>query len=121
MLHKITKVFATNKKKDGTPIINKWGKPTWRVGIKVPQYGDQWINGFTPFDPKWEGTEQDITITESFDTGLNKNVLKFELPRKNSIDGEALKRIEASIEEIKTILKENTKTPSHLDVDGIPF
>jgi len=79
---KITKVSATNLKKDGTPILTHFGKPAWRVGIQTEQYGQTWINGFLPFSPiDWEGKEMELSITEKEWNGqMQKN---FELPKKD--------------------------------------
>lgn len=78
----VTKVYATDKKKDGSTIINKYGKTSWRVGIKVSEHGDEWINGFLPFNPdNWEGSEQMLEIyEEEFNGQMQK---KFRLAPKN--------------------------------------
>lgn len=83
MKYHITKVSFTDKKKDGSQILNKWGKVSYRVGLKVKEYGDRWVNGFTPFPPdRWENTEQELVITEVFDEFTQSQQLKFELPKK---------------------------------------
>ena len=93
---KITQVYATNKKKDGTEIKTKFGKTSWRVGIKTAQHGDQWLNGFLPFNPdNWEGTEQGLIIEKGEFNGQEQ--LNFRLPPRSS---------GASKDEIQTIVKQ---------------
>ena len=93
---KITQVYSTNKKKDGTEIKTKTGKTSWRVGIRTAQHGDQWLNGFLPFNPdSWEGTEQSLIIEEGEFNGQKQ--LNFRLPPRNS---------GASKEEIQTVVKQ---------------
>jgi hypothetical protein len=87
----ITKVSATNKKKDGTEIKDNWGKTKWRVGIQTKEYGDTWINGFLAFEPKWEGTEQELIITDSEYNG--KPQKNFELPKKDDKVVEMLSQV----------------------------
>jgi len=91
----ITKCVATDKKKDGTPIVNKYGKTVWRVGILTDKYGEEWINGFLPFEPKWEGTEQELEIyEEEFNGQIQK---KFNLPKQED-------KLMSDIKEIKQML-----------------
>lgn len=91
----ITKCIATDKKKDGTQIINKFGKVSWRVGIQTDKYGEEWINGFLNFNPQWEGTEQELDIyEEEFNGRMSK---KFRLPNKEDA-------IKAELSEIKNLL-----------------
>lgn len=112
MNYHITKVYSTNTKKDGTPIVNKFGKPMWRVGLKVQEHGDNWVNGFLSFDPKdWEGKEKDLTITETFDSVVHKNVLKFEIPRKDAPHVETLNRIEKKLDELISLIQ-NRNAPT---------
>lgn len=76
----ITKVNYTDKKKDGTPIVNSYGKPSYKTGIQTKEYGEEWINGFLPFVPdKWEGTEQEVEISEDPKWGK-----QFKLPPKKN-------------------------------------
>lgn len=72
----ITKVNYTDKKKDGTPIVNKYGKPSYKTGILTKEYGDKWLNGFLPFPPdKWEGTEQKVIVYDDEQWGKQFKLL----------------------------------------------
>ncbi len=77
----IIKITVQDKKADGTPMINKWGKPFYRVGIQTREYGNAWINGFMNFPPTgWENSEQEMEIYEEEYNG--KMQKKFKLPTK---------------------------------------
>lgn len=73
----IVSVTYTDKKKDGTPILSKFGKVSYKVGLKTKEY-EGYINGFLPFAPdKWEGTTQSLEITDDPKWGK-----QFKLPPK---------------------------------------
>lgn len=41
----LTKVFKSDKDKEGKPLVGKYG-PYTKIGIKCTEYGDRWISGF---------------------------------------------------------------------------
>lgn len=43
---KITKVFTSDKKKDGAEFKTKAGKKFWKVAIKTDKYPDNWYTAF---------------------------------------------------------------------------
>lgn len=99
MKYKVTKVFATDTKKDGTKMVSKFGKPQWRVGLKLQEFGDVWVNGFMPFNPdKWENTEQELIIEDGVFNGQPQK--SFTLPKKEDVNNEALLRIEKKVDSI---------------------
>lgn len=92
----ITKVNYTDKKKDGSPILNKWGKPTYKTGIQTNEYGDTWINGFLPFPPdKWEGTQQELEITDDPKWGK-----QFKLPPRENRGGMSVEQYQKLYAEV---------------------
>jgi len=92
----ITKVTATDKKADGTQIINKFGKQSWRVGILTNEYGNTWLNGFLPFNPdKWANSVQELEVYEEEYQG--KMQKKFKLPSKNDAIEKRLKKLEEAV------------------------
>lgn len=114
----VTRVFATDTKKDGTKMINKFGKPTWRVGIKTQEHGEEWVNGFLSFNPdKWEGTEQELIIEEGEFNGRKQ--LNFKLPPKNQGVTEMYVKhaIEVALAQIKLDIKDIKKK---LDMPVMP-
>lgn len=127
----ITKCTFTDKKKDGSTIKNKYGKTAWRVGIKTQEWGDRWINGFLPFAPdRWNGTEQELEVTEVFDEYTQDKKLKFELPKKAPPGGidqstkDQLLRIEMSLASLKTGVERVIallETKPEVTLDDFPF
>lgn len=83
----ITKVTATDTKKDGSKCVDKNGKPFWKVGIKTNEYGEMWLNNnYMLFNPTtWEGTKQELEIyDEEFNGKTDK---KFKIPFKGKGGG----------------------------------
>src|SRR3990167_5694829 len=122
MKYKINKCSYTDKKKDGTQIFSKFGKPTWRVGIQVPEYGEKWGNGFLPFAPdRWEGTEQEIEFYEEEYQGVKQ--LKFRLPSKEDKIGKQLEEINGRLVKINIGIQQilSHLQPKKEEVDYPPF
>ena len=42
----ITKIYKTNKNKEGQPLKTKDGREYTRLGIQTKEYGSKWISGF---------------------------------------------------------------------------
>lgn len=83
----IKKVSVTDKKKDGSLILNKHGKQSFRVGLQVAEYGETWINGFTPFRPDWkEGDKIEVEIYDEEWNGQKRKAFKLP-PKKDSNEG----------------------------------
>jgi hypothetical protein len=40
----VTKVFKSDKKKDGSPYVTKKGKPFFKIGIKTDKTGEDWYS-----------------------------------------------------------------------------
>jgi len=78
---KLTKVYITDKKKDGTALMSKYNKPYKKIAIITDKYGEKkWISGFIhgDNDPRlgWkEGDEVEITVTQ------NGDFMNFEIPK----------------------------------------
>lgn len=61
----ITKIYRSDKDKNGNPLVGKnSGKPYEKVSIKCQEYGDKWIGGFGSRDNQsWrEGDVVDVEI-----------------------------------------------------------
>lgn len=80
----ITRIIVSDKKKDGTALVSKMGKPFQKVGLKLAEHGEEWVNGlwFDGACPWKEGEKIAISISEEIFNG--KKSLKFELPRKEN-------------------------------------
>ncbi len=76
----ITKIYRSDKDKNGNPLKNKNGNPYERVSIKAVQTGDKWISGFgNEGNKKWtEGMTINIEVEEK------NGFLNFKNPSKLS-------------------------------------
>lgn len=77
----ITKIYTTDKDKQGNPLKSKKGYPYTRMSIKCAEHGDNWISGFKNKDNEnWkEGDTVEIVITE------NGEYLNFEVPEVKEV------------------------------------
>lgn len=96
----VTRISATDKKKDGSELIGKYGK-FWRVGLQVKEYGDKWLNGFTSKEPTWvenDVIEVDIK-TEMWqrDDGTEVEQLKFRVPNKEDLKDAEIAELKAKL------------------------
>ncbi len=78
---KITKVFVSDKSKDGKPFVSKNGKPFWKIGILTDKYPKDWYSALAFSDDAEEknlveGQEVKIIFDNS---GQYKN---FQLPSR---------------------------------------
>lgn len=73
----LTRVFSTDKNKDGTPLMSKLGKPYSKMSIKCVEHGDKWLGGFKNRDNEnWkEGDQVDIIVKQ------NGDFLNYEVPK----------------------------------------
>ena len=76
---KITKIYKTNKDKNGNELKSKDGRPYTRLSIKAEQFGDKWISGYENAHNKdWqEGDEVEVIIKK------NGEYLNFDTPKKD--------------------------------------
>jgi hypothetical protein len=104
----ISKVFISDKNKEGTPFKDKNGKPFWKVGIKTNEYGEDWFSTlcFRQDDRAMnlrEGDTVNVVIEE------NNGFKNFKLPTKTDI-------LEGKIEELNrrvTALEQGNTTPDN--------
>ena len=75
----LTRVFATDKNKDGTPLMSKLGKPYSKMSIKCVEHGDKWLSGFKGKENEFwkEGDQVDVIVKQNGDF-LNYDVPKAE-------------------------------------------
>ncbi len=100
----VSRVSATDKKADGTKLKNKFGE-FFRVGIQTDEHKDEvgdpvWINGFSTKRPEWTiGEKLQVEITEEEYNGRKQ--LKFRLPKKETLQDDKIKSLEAEIAKLK--------------------
>lgn len=131
---KLTKIYTTNKDKNGNELKSAKGVPYTRMSIKTEQYGDKWISGFQNKDNKdWkEGDEVEVNIEEKGE------YMNFSVPKKEDKMAHDLEAIHIKLGAIYSILQAMYKGnlgdskskigntgvdyPSDdIDVDDIPF
>lgn len=127
----ITRVYTTNKDKQGNPLMGSKGAYT-RLSIQTQEHGATWISGFqNQSNANWkEGDEVEIIIKQ------NGQYLNFETPKKDdklmieiSKGLNKLGVIESKINAIWDVLKKQygaVETPSDypnedITPDDIPF
>jgi hypothetical protein len=75
----IIDVNYTNQKRDGSPLVSKFGKPMWNTNVKISARPDVWINGLAFREPSdWVGKTLALELyTEEY---KGKAYPKFKLP-----------------------------------------
>lgn len=128
----ITKIYKTDKDKQGNLLKSKEGKPYTRMSIKTEQYGDKWISGFENKDnSSWkEGDEVEVLIKE------NGEYLNFETPKKDDKVNDKLEliltklgKLQFTIDSMEELIKqtaekvriENVGVDKDGNFDDIPF
>ena len=95
----VTRVSVTDKSRDGSPIIGKYG-PQIRVGLQVKEHGEKWLSGFMKPDKRDHfqvGKEYELEIEQKGD------FLNFRLP-KASANPELEQRVRQSYNDIQNII-----------------
>lgn len=115
---KIVRVFVSDKKKDGTAIVDFRGNPARKVSIKTENYPEKWLYSF----PSSKQDDPIFSITEK--TAIkaivweNNGFMNFKLPSKTDL-------LEARIERIEEHLFGGGKRPTDADpredTSDLPF
>lgn len=94
----LTKVFRSTKKKDGTPLIGKNGRPYTKLAIKTNEHGDRWLSGFDGKETQgWkEGDTVDVIVEEKGE------YLNFSVPKKEAQSSAAIEKLIEKIDAVNT-------------------
>jgi hypothetical protein len=120
---KITKVFVSDKSKEGKPFTTSKGKPFWKIAIKTDRYPDDWMSAlaFAQDDAEMnlkEGDEVKILIETN---GQYKN---FKLPSRIDQLEERVAALENTLRAMNmgklAVKPENNDVPEISD-DDLPF
>ncbi len=92
----ITKVFVSDKSKEGKPFVDRNGKPYKKIGIQTNIHGSQWLSclSFRDTDPVRElkeGQSADIKIEQ------NGQYLNFSLPTRLDLLEERIEKLESYV------------------------
>ena len=107
---KLTRVYTTNKDKQGNALMSRNNKPYTRMSIQCTQYGTQWLSGFqNQSNQNWkEGDEVEIIVKK------DGQYMNFEVPKiedkVNSQVGELSAKMDAmnsKLNAIWEVLKSN--------------
>ena len=115
MIQNITKIYRSDKDKDGKPLMTKDRRPYVRISIKTQQYGEKWLSGFENFkNQQWrEGDQVDIEITKVGD------YLNFSQPSALQLLERRVAKLESIIyKEEQPVIDEEDK---EVDLKDIPF
>lgn len=93
----LTKIFRTNKAKDGTLLTNKNGKNYERLGIKCQEYGETWLSGFgAQWNQNWqEGDKVNVEIKEVQSNG--NTYINFDKVDENKLLEERIVKLEEAV------------------------
>jgi hypothetical protein len=105
----LTKVFRSDKDKNGVALMTKAGKPYTKLSIKTDKHGDQWLSGFgNSRNEGWaEGAKVDIMVT-SKQGNDGKTYLNFDTPKPEDMLAVRLAAVEMDIINLKKALQNNT-------------
>ena len=86
----ITKIFTTDKNKDGSPLMSKTKQPYTRMSIQTQEFGAVWLSGFKGKESgAWkEGDKVDILLKKS-PNPKGGEYLNFDVPKlEDKVNGE---------------------------------
>lgn len=104
----LTRVFATDKNKDGTPLMSKLGKPYSKMSIKCAEHGDKWLSGFKGKENEFwkEGDQVDIIVKQ------NGEYLNYDVPKAEDKLAMRVSALEVDVMQLKNALASKGNTPA---------
>lgn len=118
---KITRVFISDKKKDGTPLIDKNGKAYRKIAIKCDKYGDKWLSSFInrQDDDMNSWKEGDVVNVEVEENG---DFLNFRVPTKLDLLESRILKLEKEMLELKgDVYESEGEKEAIIEADDLPF
>lgn len=96
---KLTKVFQSNKDKEGNPLTGQFG-PYYKIGLQTAEYPTKYINGFNKTELPWKaGDEVEIDIIEKGE------YLNFKVPKKDDLAVAGVQELEKRVKKLEDLLK----------------
>lgn len=115
---KITKVFTSDKSKDGKPFVTKKGKPFWKVAIKTDKYPEDWMSALA-----FEADDAEMQLNEGDEVKIiietNGNYKNFKLPSRLDQLEERVVKLEQLMQAKTAGLVQDTTPP--ITDDDLPF
>lgn len=111
----LTKVFISDKDKNGQPLVGQNGRPYKKIAIKAREYGERWLSGFvSSWNENWrEGQTVDAEVEQRGD------YLNLKRPDPMQEVHDQLNRIERMLVEIHGATVRNVKPA--VGTDDNPF
>ena len=78
----LTRVYRSDKSKEGVAFVSKLGKPYTKLGLQTKEHGEKWLSGFDgSHTSSWkEGDVVDVVVTPNVGKD-GKTYLNFEVPK----------------------------------------
>lgn len=96
----LTRIFISDKNKDGTPLMSKLGKPYSKMSVKCVEHGDKWLSGFKGKENEfWKEGDQVYVILKQ-----NGDFLNYEVPKAEDKLAMRVSAIEVDIMQLKNAL-----------------
>lgn len=91
----ITRVYASDKDKQGVPLKTRDGKPYTKLAIKAVEYGDNWLSGFqNSRNVNWkEGDTVEVLITTQVGKD-GKTYYNFSVPKTEDLLADRVSKLE---------------------------
>lgn len=107
---KLTKIYTTDKDKQGNPLLSTKGRPYTRMSIKTNEYGEKWISGFQGKEnSNWkEGDTVEVIIKKTERGGTE--YLNFEVPKQEDKTKDELVKISLQLSGIKLLVQQIADT-----------
>lgn len=95
---KLTKVFQSNKDKNGEPLVGQFG-PYYKIGLQTAEYPTKYINGFNKTELPWKaGDEVEIDLIEKGE------YLNFKLPKKEDLAVAGIEELTKRVKKLEDTL-----------------
>ena len=120
----VLRIFTSDKKKDGTPIIDFSGKPARKISIKTTQYPDKWLYSYPtskPDDPLLTICERTVIQAIVWE---NNGFMNFKLPTRLDLLEDRVRELEEAVFEPESSIKgkgEPEFTEEELTGADLPF
>lgn len=96
---KLTKVFQSNKDREGNPLTGQFG-PYYKIGLQTAEYPTKYINGFNKTELPWKaGDEVEIDIIEKGE------YLNFKVPKKDDLAVAGVQELEKRVKKLEDLLR----------------
>jgi len=112
----LTRVFVTDKNKDGTPLMSKLGKPYSKLSVKCVEHGDKWLSGFKGRENEnWkEGDQVDVIVKQ------NGDFLNYEVPKAEDKLAMRVSALEIEVMQLRNAVAKMGGVVSPAQTAGIP-